>query len=106
MYDMTDAEQDTVLVASIQHKLHTKYGVNGEFVKLIRDKVKTNDFFAEYIKRPWCVNTKVSFQKFCQVFANTNRIIYKPLGGNRGFGVEAFNLNSDNMQEIYDRLAA
>ena len=105
MYDMTDAEQDTVLVASIQHKLHTKYGVNGEFVKLIRDKEKTNDFFAEYVRRPWCVNTKVSFQKFCQVFANTKRIIYKPLGGNRGFGVEAFDLNSDNMQEIYDRLA-
>ena len=104
MYDMTDAEQDTVLVASIQHKLHTKYGVNGEFVKLIRDKEKTNDFFAEYVRRPWCVNTKVSFQKFCQVFANTRRIIYKPLGGNRGFGVEAFDLNSDNMQEIYDRL--
>ena len=105
MYDMTDAEQDTVLVASIQHKLHTKYGVNGEFVKLIRDKEKTNDFFAEYVRRPWCVNTKVSFQKFCRVFANTRRIIYKPLGGNRGFGVEAFDLNSDNMQEIYDRLA-
>jgi hypothetical protein len=94
-----------VLVASIQKKLHTKYGVNEKFVKLIRDKEKTNQFFAEYVKRPWCVNTKVSFEAFSEVFANTKRVIYKPMNGNRGFGVEAFDLNEANKREVYDVLA-
>lgn len=106
MYDMTDAQQETVLLASIQKALHTKYGVNNDFVKLIRDKERTNIFFSEYIRRPWCVNTKVSFEEFARVFANTTRIIYKPLGGNRGFGVEAFDLNPENMREVYEHLAA
>ena len=105
MYEMTEAEQDTVLVASIQKKLQKKFGTNKYFVDMLYDKERTNNFFAEYIRRPWCVNTKISFAEFAEKFANTTRVIYKPLDGNRGRGVEAFNLNQDTMREVYDILA-
>lgn len=105
LYDMTKEEQDTVLVASIQKKLQKKFGTNQDFVDMLYDKERTNNFFAEYIRRPWCVNTKVTFAEFAEKFANTERVIYKPLDGNRGRGVEAFNLNPDTIREVYDVLA-
>lgn len=106
MYDMTDAEQETVLVASIQKLLQKKYGVNKDFVDMLYDKERTNKYFAEYIRRPWCVNTKVSFEEFSDIFKNTSRVIYKPLDGNRGKGVEAFNLDPENIREVYEVLAS
>lgn len=105
MYEMTPEEQDTVLVASIQKHLQKKFGTNKDFVDMLYDKERTNQFFAEYIRRPWCVNTKVSYEEFAEKFANTNRVIYKPLDGNRGRGVEAFMLDRDTMREVYDVLA-
>jgi len=105
MYEMTADEQDTVLVASIQKLLQKKYGVNKEFVNLLYDKEKTNVFFDEYIRRPWCVNTKVTFEEFVSKFENAKRIIYKPLDGNRGRGVEAFDINEATIREVYDILS-
>ena len=105
MYEMTPEEQDTILVASIQKKLQKKFGTNKDFVDMLYDKERTNHFFAEYIRRPWCVNTKVSYEEFAEKFADTKRVIYKPLDGNRGRGVEAFMLDRDTMREVYDVLA-
>lgn len=105
MYDMTEEQQKATLVASIQKSLQTKYDVNKDFVSMLRDKERTNIFFAKYIRRPWCVNTKVTFEQFREKFANTPRVIYKPLSGNRGRGVEAFNLDAGSMREVYDILS-
>lgn len=104
MYEMTDEEQETVLVASIQKHLRKEYDVNKDFVKVLCNKELTNKFFEKYVRRPWCVNTKISWDDFVNIFKNTNRVIYKPLSGNRGKGVEAFDLNADRMNEVYDVL--
>lgn len=104
MYDMTDAEQETILVASIQKHLQKKYGVDKDFVDLLYDKERTNQYFAKYIRRPWCVNTKATYEEFVKTFENTKRVIYKPLDGNRGRGVEAFDLNAETLREVYDVL--
>jgi len=75
MYEMTPEEQDTVLVASIQKHLQKKFGTNKDFVDMLYDKERTNQFFAEYIRRPWCVNTKVSYEEFIRPVFILNAIM-------------------------------
>lgn len=104
-YELTEQEQDTYYIAKYQKLFQKKYGVDKEFVDLLYDKERTNNYFAEYVRRPWCVNTKVTCEQFCQIFQNTDRVIYKPIAGHRGYGVEAISLTPENLKEVYERLS-
>ena len=104
-YELTEEEQDTYYIAKYQKLFQKKYGVDKDFVALLYDKERTNNHFAEYVRRPWCVNTKVTFEQFCETFKDTERVMYKPIAGHRGYGVEAIYLTPENMKEVYDRLA-
>ena len=104
-YELTEEEQDTYYIAKYQKLFQKKYGTNKDFVALLYDKERTNNHFAEYVRRPWCVNTKVTFEQFSETFKDTTRVMYKPIAGHRGYGVEAIYLTPENMKEVYDRLA-
>ena len=104
-YELTEEQQDTYYIAKYQKIFQKKYGVDKDFVALLYDKERTNNYFAEYVRRPWCVNTKVTFEQFCDIFKDTERVMYKPIAGHRGYGVEAIYLTPENMKEVYDRLA-
>ena len=103
-YELTEEEQDTYYIAKYQKLFQKKYGTDKDFVALLYDKERTNLYFAEYVRRPWCVNTKVSFEQFCEIFKDTERVMYKPIAGHRGYGVEAIYLTPETMKDIYDRL--
>ena len=104
-YELTEEQQDTYYIAKYQKIFQKKYGVDKDFVALLYDKERTNNYFAEYVRRPWCVNTKVTFEQFNETFKDTDRVMYKPIAGHRGYGVEAIYLTPENMKEVYDRLA-
>ena len=104
-YEVSPEDQKTYYVAWYQKFLQKKYGVDKEFVELLYDKERTNLYFSEYVRRPWCVNTKVTKEEFAKIFENTSRIMYKPNDGHRGYGIEAFYINEDNIGEVYDKLA-
>ena len=104
-YELTEEQQDTYYIAKYQKIFQKKYGVDKDFVALLYDKERTNNHFAEYVRRPWCVNTKVTFEQFSETFKDTTRVMYKPIAGHRGYGVEAIYLTPETMKEIYDRLA-
>lgn len=103
-FDLTEKEQDEVFVAKFSRKITAKYDVNKKFEAMLYNKEETNEYFAEYLRRPWCVNTKISFEDFKEKFIDSKRIIYKPLAGNRGKGVEAFDVNEENIKEVYETL--
>lgn len=105
-YERTPEEQKTFYLATYQKILQRKYGIDKEFVALLYDKERTNKYFAEYVRRPWCVNTKVDYDDFAKIFANVKRVIYKPNAGHRGYGIEAFDLTENNVREVYDILAS
>lgn len=105
-YDLTPEQQDTFYLATYQKILQKKYGTDKEFVALLYDKQRTNDYFSEYVRRPWCLNTAVDRERFAEIFANSKRIMYKPNGGHRGYGIEAFEVNENNIREVYDKLSA
>ena len=103
-FDLTKKEQEEVFVAKFSRKLTAKYDVDREFEKMLYNKEMTNHYFSELVRRPWCVNTKITLEDFTEKFAESGRIIYKPLDGNRGKGVEAFNVNRDNAAEVFNQL--
>lgn len=104
-YDLTPEQQETFYLAKYQKGFQEKYGVDKEFVKILYNKEKTNLYLSEYVRRPWCVNTKVSLEEFKEIFKNSKRIMYKPIDGHRGYGVEAFYINEDAIDSVYKHLS-
>jgi len=105
-YDLTEAEQAEVFLMSLSKQITAKYSTkNREFIAVMRNKEKTNEYFADLLGRQWCVNTKITEEEFAAKFADSKRIIYKPLLGCRGNGVEAFDVTPENVRQIYQTLA-
>lgn len=103
-YELTEEEQEKVFLMDLSKKLGNKYDVDREFRSMLRNKEKTNLYFDEYMKRPWCVNNKIKFHEFKKKFAKSKRIIYKPINGNCGRGVEAFEVGFFKMWTMYHKL--
>lgn len=103
-YELTEAEQEEVFLIHDSVKLRKKYD-DADFVSMLCNKEKTNEFFSEYLNRAWCVNTKISKEEFIKKFSDCGKVIYKPLSGNRGRGVEAFEIDASNAGEVYDKLS-
>ena len=103
-YELTDEQQDTYYIAKYQRPLQEKFGTDKKFVSLLCNKERTNNYFSDYVRRPWCVNTKVTFEQFCEIFKDAGRVMYKPTGGHGGYGVEAIYLTPETMKDVYDRL--
>lgn len=103
-YELDKEEQEKVFLVEDSRKITTKYDVNKKFIHMLRDKEATNNYFSQCLRRPWCVNTKISLDEFTEKFAESKRIIYKPLSGNRGRGVKAFDVSRENAKEVYEQL--
>lgn len=103
-YRMTDEEQRGFFVMDLSKKLGHIYNKDQEFVNLVCDKAESNRLFAGYMGRPWCVNNSVSLDEFREIFKGVSRIIYKPVGGNCGKGVSAYDISEDNIEDIYHEL--
>ena len=103
-YELSVEEQGEVFVARESRKITAKYDVDKKLEGILYDNERTNELFSEYVKRPWCVNTKISAEDFKNKFKDSKRIIYKPLDGNRGKGVEAYNISEENADEVYNEL--
>ena len=104
MYDLTEEEQDKVFLAYHSKQIMAKYDVSKNFITVLRNKELTNEMFSDLIKRAWCVNNKVSLEEFKSTFKDSTKIIYKPVGGHRGFGVETFELSPDTIDDVYNKL--
>lgn len=103
-YELDKKTQEETFLMHDSKKLSAKYDVDAKFVKMLCNKAMTDEYFGEFLRRPWCVNTKISLEEFTEKFAESKRVIYKPLDGNRGKGVEAFNVSRENAKEVYDEL--
>jgi len=103
-YELSKDEQEQVFLVEDSKKLIYKYDVDREFAYILTDKGKTNEYFAEYLNRPWCINTKVTLEEFKKTFEDVERIMYKPIAGNRGKGIQAFYISAENIETVYTEL--
>lgn len=103
-YDMTRAQQDQVFVEALSQRISARYDVDPAFIKMLGRKADTNQYFQALLRRPWCVNTKISLEEFAEKFAGCRRIIYRPQEKSHGRATEAFPLSRDTVAEVYSRL--
>ena len=104
MFKRTPKEQKQFFGRTINSALFKKYPARGYMDSMLGDKERSNYFFAEYIKRPWCVNTRISEQDFIDRFAGETRLFYKPINDHQGKGAESINLENMTLSEAYAKL--
>lgn len=104
LYELTPEEQKQVCLISINADLIDKYTVNKEFARMLDHKVKANQYFSEFLGRPWCVNTECTFEEFDRTFAKSNRVIYKPVMGSCGKGITFYDLTDDNRKAVWEEM--
>lgn len=102
-YELSEHEQDEVFTIAASREIRKEYDKKS-VTSLFLNKEKTNKFFSKYVKRPWCVNTKISLQDFKEIFSDTDRIIYKPISGHRGDDIESFDISKENIKSVYELL--
>lgn len=85
-FNLKEEEQKQMALIACSQKLSEKYNVNRLFLSLIQNKEKSNRYFEKWLGRNWCVNKKVTFEEFKNIFKHTDKVVYKPLKGNRGIG--------------------
>lgn len=105
-YNLSKKVQNELFLIRLSKQIAAKYDVSAKFNTIFCNKELTNAYFSKYLRRPWCVNTKISFEEFREKFADSTRIIYKPLDGNRGRGVTGYDVNPDNIREVYDEVSS
>lgn len=104
MYEMGEDEQKEIMLWDHSRKISQMYDVNRNFVTLAKNKEESNTYFNKFMKRPWCINRNVTYEEFLKLFQGCKSIIYKPLRGHRGDDIKAFEVNDENIRDVYHRL--
>lgn len=105
-YDLDEATQNDMFLIDMSRKVVEKYDVDNKYFLLLCNKEKTNKRFSAYMRRPWCVNTKISYWNFRRKFAKCQRLIYKPVRGCKGNGVQAFDITPKTARAVFKQLSA
>lgn len=105
-YELDEMEQAEVFTIYESKKITAKYNVDKKFVNVLYNKELSNNYFSEYLIRPWCVNTKISFEEFQKKFADSKRIFYKPCISHHGDGAKSFEINNGNIKEVFSKLVS
>ncbi len=105
LYALTEEEQDTFYLKAHQAVIRQKFRRASHLKGIYDSKERANGFFAEYIKRPWCVNNECTFERFEELFRDSAGIIYKPVFGLQARNVEAFRFSEHSLREVYDTIS-
>ena len=104
-FEIDKALQDQLFLICHSSLISKKYDTDKDLVNTVFNKEKTNMFFSDIMRRKWCVNHEVSQKEFETLFSGCDKVIYKPVVGNRGKGVETI-IVGDNISETYDKIVA
>ena len=96
--------QEQMFLKRFSDKISLKYETDFNLSKLLTNKEESNKVFKDYIRRPWCTNEDLTFEQFCDTFKGVSKIFYKPNNLQGGVGAHPFDLNENNMKEVYDEI--
>ena len=104
--ELSEEEKSRIFLLKDHLKIRRRYPYNKGLKKVLESKELTNNYFKEFIRRPWCINTDLTFESFTNTFENSSGIVYKPVLGLMGRGVEAFFFNEKTKKEVFDTITA
>lgn len=103
-WEIGEEEQLTYFTQKRSNALSAQYDVNEISRDVLLNKELSCMYFSDLMKRAWCINRAVNLEQFKTTFANSSKIVYKPLDGNGGHGVMVFKLEEESLEEIYDKI--
>lgn len=105
MWEIDEDIQNNMFFMSCSKQLTKKYNIDKVFIDILFDKEASNVYFDKYMKRAWCVNTKISEEEFVERFKNSAKVFYKPIDGHHGNGAAPFVITEENIHDVYKTLA-
>ena len=106
-YQLWNVDEDKLceyFTQGVSRKLIEKYDTDKSIGTMLRDKCEFDRRFEAYLGRPWAAVKKVSRDEFGKKFCNEKKIIYKPISGNRGIGISVFDIDSSNIDDVYEKI--
>lgn len=102
-YSLNSAQRKTYITRGVNNALVKKLN-DKEFMHIFDDKSEFNVHFANYINRAWLKTDKMSFEQFEEFFKANTALIYKPIDGTCGRGIEKIVFEDRSAKEIFDEL--
>ena len=104
MFEMSEEQQAEVCLHPLTAAVNRLYNQNRLFMSVTLNKAICNEYFKEFIPRRWCSTLNMKRKDFTRNFESCSRIIYKPIMGHKGFGIETFDLGKQTIDEVFDIL--
>ena len=70
---------------------------NKEYIPLLEDKEKFNQYFCNYVHRKWIVSKSMTLKDFKELYVASNGLIVKPLSGTEGGGI--YRIDTSSVQD-------
>lgn len=99
-------KRKNIFLNSTSNELCNKYNVDENFDMILENREKLYTFFRTCVKRPWCINTKISPEQFVEYFENCSRLVYKPLDDTGADEIAIFDVSAYNALAVYRAVSA
>lgn len=103
MYNMNSKERGTVITRGINNSIIKKYN-DKEVMKSFHDKTKFNEMFNDYLGRDWLKLSVDNFDEFAAFCGKHKEFIAKPIGLQCGKGVELYQIEGEDLKEVFKKL--
>lgn len=96
------------ITSEFNEKMKVRYCDWGGNDYLFENKGLFNRDFKEFVKRRWILTPGPTFEEFKEHVKGLNKIIYKPLNGIEGRGIEIYDLDDteERIREVYDDISS
>lgn len=100
-YKLTGAQRKTYVTRGVNNALVKKYN-DREYWHVFDNKNEFNEIFKDYINRDWTLTKELSRQAFEKFAQGKSELIYKPIDGTCGRGIEKIYFDDKSTDEIYE----
>ncbi|MBQ3611214.1 MAG: hypothetical protein IJA01_02980 [Firmicutes bacterium] len=101
-WKLSKEEQAAFYTRGVGNALTEKYNTNKEGRSIFANKSIFDKTFDKYLNRMWFFNKEITLEEFKEKMADQTRVIYKPIISSQGKGVEAFDVDQDKLDEMYE----
>ncbi len=106
MYELSAHMQKELFLSRHTKMLRDRYNPPRELGAPIRTKLTNSKDFGQWFNREWCYNKDITKEDFIARFKGKNKVIYKPITGSGGHGVEVFPFDDNSIGEVFDKLVS
>ena len=103
-WEIDEEDQIKYFTQKVSNALSSYYDKNPYYRDILLNKELSCHHFKDFLKRPWCINTRVSLEDFKKMFGDDGKVIYKPMNGNGGLGVTMFKFTDDDIEKVYEEI--